>query len=137
MNRLNILALVSFCILCTNAFSQNATITIKNKSERNVFVKLMQGPEKKAVLYKTDSVAAKGEVVINIQETGFYFTKLRAIQYDKKDPNKNDTIYSKDRPFQVIADKKRRQYSNITIEFKVKEVKNSGSVSITRKEFDH
>ncbi len=117
-----------------NVFSQNATITIKNKSERHINVKLMHGNERKCTLLKTDSVGPKNSLVLNVFETGFYFTKLQAIQYDKKNPEKNDTIYSKDRPMQLISDKK-RGHSNVTIEFKIKEAKTDNSVSITRKEF--
>jgi hypothetical protein len=118
------------------ALAQNATITIKNKSDRQVNVKLMHGTEKKALLYKTDSIAPKGTIVLNVFETGLYFTKLRAILYDKKNPEKNDTIYSKDRPIELISDKK-RGYSNLTIEFKTKESKTGTSVSINRKEYEH
>ncbi len=123
-------------IFSKEMLSQNATITIKNKSDRCLSVKLMHGPEKKAVLYKADSVGPKSTIVFDVNETGLYFTKLRAILYDKKKPENNDTLYSKDRPIQVISEKK-RGYSNVTIEFKVKESTNEGSVAITRKEYDH
>ncbi len=51
----------------------------------------------------------------------------------------NDTIYSKERPFQVISDK-RRGFSNITMEYKVKETKKpepGGPIPISRKEYDN
>jgi hypothetical protein len=96
----------------------------------------MQGPERKAVLFKTDSIAPKGTLVIDVFETGLYFTKLQAILYDKKNPEKNDTMYSKDRPMQLVSDKK-RGHTNVTIEFKVKESKSDNSISITRKEYDN
>lgn len=136
MNHINLLTFILCNLFCSGIFAQNATITIKNKSDRNVNLKLMHGPERKAVLYKTDSIAPKGTIVLDVFETGLYFTKLQAILYDKKDPAKNDTIYSKDRPIQLISDKK-RGYSNFTIEFKVKESKNENSISITRKEYDN
>jgi len=98
-------------------------------------MKIMKGPEKKATLYKIDSIAPKGTVVFDITETGLYFTKTRAILYDKKDPEKNDTLYSQDRPIQIISDKK-RGYSNMTIVYKVKESKTESSISITRKDYD-
>jgi hypothetical protein len=135
MKRFTLITLVIFSFLNKSLFSQNATMTIKNKSERQINVKLMQGPERKAVLYKTDSIAPKSTLVLDVYETGLYFTKLRAILYDKKNPSKNDTIYSKNRPIQLISDKK-RGHSNVTIEFTIKESKNE-SVSITRKEFDN
>lgn len=136
MKQLKSLILLTALLFCGQVFSQNATITIKNKSERSINVKLMKGNERKSELYKTDSVAPKSSLVLNVYETGFYYTKLRAIQYDKKKPENNDTIYSKDRPIQIISDKK-RGHSNVTIEFKVKESKENGSVSITKKEFNN
>lgn len=136
MKRLKSLTLLSGLLFCGHIFSQNATITIKNKSERNINVKLMKGNDRKSEIYKIDSVAPKSSLVLNVYETGFYFTKLRAIQYDKKFPEKNDTIYSKDRPIQIISDKK-RGHSNITIEFKVKESKENSSISISKKEFNN
>ena len=136
MKQLKALTLLSGLLFCGQIFSQNATITIKNKSERNINVKLMKGNERKSEVYKIDSVAPKSSLVLNVYETGFYYTKLRAIQYDKKKPENNDTIYSKDRPMQMISDKK-RGHSNVTIEFKIKESKENGSVSITKKEFNN
>ena len=136
MKQLKSFTLLSGLFFCGQIFSQNATITIKNKSERNINVKLMKGNERKSEVYKIDSVAPKSSIVLNVYETGFYYTKLRAIQYDKKKPENNDTIYSKDRPIQIISDKK-RGHSNVTIEFKIKESKENGSVSITKKEFNN
>ena len=136
MKQLKSLVLLSGLLFGGQVFSQNATITIKNKSERNINVKLMKGNERKSEVYKIDSVAPKSSLVLNVHETGFYYTKLRAIQYDKKKPENNDTVYSKDRPIQVISEKK-RGYSNITIEFKVKETKENSSISITKKEFNN
>jgi len=133
-NKLLLFALAGF--FCKIMNSQNATITIKNKSDRHLNVKLMQGNERKNILYKIDSIAPKGTIVFNVMETGFYFTKTRAILYDKKDVEKHDTIYSKDRPMQLVSDKK-KGHSNVTIEYKIKESKENNSVSITRKEFDH
>lgn len=123
-------------LFCKMMSSQNATITIKNKSDRQLNVKLMHGNDRKNVLHKTDSIAPKGTIVFDVFETGFYFTKTRAILYDKKDAAKNDTIYSKDRPMQLISDN-RRGHSNVTIEYKIKESKENSSVSINRKEFDN
>ena len=136
MTHFKFISLLVSILFCKTIFSQNATITIKNKSDRNINVRLMKGLEKKSVLYKTDSVAPKSTLVLNVYETGFYYTKLRAIQYDKKSPENSDTIYSKDRPIQIISDKK-RGHSNVTIEFKVKESKENNSITITRKEFDN
>lgn len=123
------------CAFCNIITAQNATITIKNKSERHLTVKLMHGSDRKNVLYKTDSIAPKETIVFDVFETGFYFTKTRAILYDNKDAAKNDTIYSKDRPLQLVSDKK-RGHSNVTIEYKIKETKKNSSTSINRIEFE-
>lgn len=124
-------------LFCKAMIAQNATITIKNKSDRFMNVKLMQGNDRKNSVFKIDSLAPKGTIVFDVYETGFYFTKTRAILYDKKDATKNDTIYSKDRPLQLVSDKRRGRHSNVTIEFKVKESKDAGTVTINRKEFDN
>ena len=129
-----IILLVTFSI---PLFSQQASLTIVNKSNRSLSVKIMKGIGKKATLYKTDKVPPKGTQVIYFSETGRYFTKTQAVLLDKDTLN-NDTIFSKDNPFEVISDPK-RGYSNITMTFRVKESKKpvlEGSATITRKEFD-
>jgi hypothetical protein len=118
-------------------FSQQASLTIVNKSNRSLSVKIMKGIGKKATLYKTDKVSPKGTQVIYFSETGRYFTKTQAVLLEK-DTLDNDTLYSKDNPFEVISDPK-RGYSNITMTFKVKESKKpvlEGSAAITRKEYN-
>lgn len=118
-------------------FSQQASLTIINKSNRSLSVKTMKGIGKKATLYKTDPVSPKGTIVIYFSETGRYFTKTQAVLLEK-DTLYNDTLYSKDNPFEVISDPK-RGYSNITMTFRVKESKKpvlEGSATITRKEYD-
>lgn len=75
MKKNNILIIVLCLIFCKNLQSQNATITVKNKSDRYMYKKVMKGPEKKAILYKTDSIAPKGTVVFDIAETGLYLQK--------------------------------------------------------------
>ncbi len=117
-------------------FSQDhATMTIKNQSERYLTVKLMKGNDRKYEHMKTDSVMPKGAQVFYMTETGQYFTKCQAVLINKKDPSKNDTIYSKDKPFLIRADAK-RGYTNIIYEFTVEEnKKSSGATSITSKEY--
>lgn len=120
-----------------SAFSQQASLTVVNKSNRMLTFKVMKGNERKNVLFKTDSVAPKSTQVVYFSETGFYFTKCQAVFYSKEDPKMNDTLYSKERPFQVISDPK-RGYSNITMKYVVKESKKSepdNAVPITRKEY--
>lgn len=129
-----IILLITFSI---PLFAQQASLTIVNKSNRSLSVKIMKGIGKKATLYKTDKVSPKGTQVIYFSETGRYFTKNQAVLLEK-DTLDNDTIYSKDNPFEVISDPK-RGYSNITMTFRVKESKKpvlEGSAAITRKEYN-
>jgi hypothetical protein len=126
-------------LLSLQSFSQQASLTVVNKSNRYLTFKIMKGPEKKAVLFKTDSVAPKATQVVYFTETGFYFTKCQAVLQSKEDPKMNDTLFSKERPFQVISDAK-RGYSNITMKYTVKESKKSepdNAVPITRKEYNN
>ncbi|MBK8369534.1 MAG: hypothetical protein IPL10_19710 [Bacteroidetes bacterium] len=124
-------------IFSMKSFAQQASLTIENKSNRMLTVKVMKGNERKNVLFKTDSVAPKSKQVVYFTETGFYFTKCQAVLYSKEDPKMNDTLFSKERPFQVISDPK-RGYSNITMKYVIKESKKSepdNAVPITRKEY--
>ena len=133
----NLTLLIAFMIAnAVQSFSQQASLTIINKSDRNLTVKIMKGPEKKATLYKTDEIPPKGEQIIYFDETGRYFTKCQAVLINKDTLIGNDTIFSKEKPFEVIADK-RRGYSNITMKYTVKESKKPSpdAISITSKEF--
>ena len=118
-------------------FSQQASLTIVNKSDRYLTVKIMKDSERKSTFYKSDNVAPKAEQIIYFSESGRYFTKTQAILLPK-DTTKRDTLYSKGNPFEVISDS-RRGYSNITMKFTVKESKKpqlDGVMPITRKEYD-
>lgn len=137
MKKNSLFLAIFMIIISLQSFSQQASLTIINKSNRQLKVKVMKGPEKKAVHYITDSLAPKATKIIYFTETGFYFTKSQAILISKDDPKMNDTIYSKDKPFQVISDK-RRGYSNLTMKYTIKETKKSEAddvVPITRKEY--
>lgn len=123
--------------MSTQLISQQATLTIKNSSERYLKIRVMKGPEKKATLFAYDSIPPKAAQVVAITETGMYFTKTQAVLIHKKDPAKNDTLYSKDRPFLVKADSK-RGYDNIIYEYTIEEKKKTqSSMAITRKEYDN
>lgn len=121
--------------ISTQSFSQHASLTIKNSSDRILKIRVMKGPEKKATLFAYDSIPAKAAQLVKITETGMYFTKTMAILINKKDATKNDTVYSKDRPFLVKADAK-RGYDQIIYEYTIEETKKTqSSASITKKEY--
>lgn len=130
--------IVNFLIvLSMQAFSQQASLTVVNKSNRQLTFKVMKGNERKSVLFTTDSVMPKATKVVYFTETGFYYTKCQAVLLSKEDPKMNDTLFSKERPFQVLSDA-RKGYSNITMKYVVKESKKSepdNAVPITRKEY--
>jgi hypothetical protein len=137
MKKNNVYLGILISMFSMQAFSQQASLTIENKSNRMLTFKVMKGNERKNVFFKTDSVAPKSKQVVYFTETGFYFTKCQAVLHSKEDPKMNDTLFSKERPFQVISDAK-RGYSNITMKYVIKESKKSepdNAVPITRKEY--
>ncbi len=137
MKRNNLYLILFAIAMSTPLFSQHASLTIKNTSDRILKIRVMKGPEKKATLFATDSIMPKGAQVVAITETGMYFTKTMAILINKKDATKNDTVYSKDRPFLVKADSK-RGYDQIIYEYTIEETKKTqSSAAITRKEYDN
>ncbi len=129
------LFLLFVIFVSSRSFSQHASLTIKNSSDRILKIRVMKGPEKKATLFANDSILPKAAQVVAITETGMYFTKTMAIMINKKDASKNDTVYSKDRPFLVKADAK-RGYDQIIYEYTIEETKKTqGAAAITRKEY--
>jgi hypothetical protein len=133
-NTILIIGILVFITLENQA--QQASLTIINKSNRQMTTKVMKGKVKTATLLDSISISPKEQKVIYFSETGKYFTKTQAILVDKDSAN-NDTLYSKSNPFEVIADNK-RGYSNITIKFTVKESKKpiiEGVIPISRKEY--
>jgi len=83
-------------------------------------------------------VGPKSSQIIYFDESDLYFTKTQAVLINKDDSSLNDTLDSKGNPFQVISDK-RRGFSNIIIEFKVKESRKPDkyAMPITRKEYEN
>jgi hypothetical protein len=137
MKRIGSLLLIFLLTASLQTFSQQASLTIINKSNRHLTVKIMKGSEKKFTFYQSDHVDPNGKQTIFFTEPGRYFTKNQAILV-MKDTLMRDTLYSKGNPFIVIADKK-RGYSNITMKYTVKESKKpvqDGVIAITRKEYE-
>ncbi len=127
-----------FISMVTTAISQQASLTIFNKSNRHMTTKVMKGTERKSTLHHVVSVSPKGKQIVYFSETGRYFTKTQAVLISNDTLVKSDTLFSKGHPFEVISDN--RGYSNITMKFKVKESKkpiSTGAFPITRKEYEH
>lgn len=133
-----ILSSLLVVVLSLCGFSQQASLTIINKSDRVMTTKVIKGTEKNSVLHKTVTIPPKGKEIVYFSMTGRYFTKTMAVLISNDTLTLNDTLYSKGTPFEVIADSK-RGYSNITMKFIVKESRKpilDGSFPITRKEYD-
>ncbi len=121
----SILLLISLSI-----FAQQANLTIENNSIRSMTVKIMQGSGKGS-LFNTVIIGANGKKTVYFSETGYYFTKTKAVLRDR------DPIYQKGKPFKVVNDE--TGYSEMTLTFTIKESavpQVTGGQQITKTEFD-
>jgi hypothetical protein len=137
MKHIFFIFILAIGISCQYSYSQQATLTLVNKSDREMTTKVLKGTDRKAELYQQVVVPPKGKKIVYFNATGRYFTKTMAILYAKDTLTQNDTIYNKSQYFEVIAD--RRGYSNLTMKFKVKKSKKpvvSGVIAISRKEYE-
>jgi hypothetical protein len=137
MKRILLIFIISISIACQYAYSQQATLTLVNKSDREMTTKVLKGTDRSAELYQQVVIPPKGKKIVYFNATGRYFTKTMAILYAKDTLTQNDTIYNKSQYFDVISD--HRGYSNMTMKFKVKESKKpivSGVIAISRKEYE-
>jgi hypothetical protein len=128
--KLRILFFAFMLMICTNVASQ-ATLTIKNNSERSMTVKVMVANGPKGVLHETLLIEKYGTETISFSETGKYFTKSKAILSGR------EPVYRKGKVFKVINDE--TGHSVMTLTFTIVESKMpaaSGGVSISKKEFE-
>lgn len=108
-----------------------ARLTIENNSQRSMTVKVMEGYSGNGVLHETVSISPYGNKTIYFSESGYYFTKTKAVLRDK------EPIYQKGQPFQVTND--RTGYSVLTLTFTIKEStvpQVMGGKQITKAEFE-
>lgn len=111
--------------------SAQARLTIENKSQRFMTVKIMKGDTIHNSLHKMVTISANKSSTVYFSQTGYYFTKTKA-ELDKKEP-----VYQKGEPFEVVNDS--RGYSVMTITFTIKETEVPevlGGKRITKTEFD-
>jgi hypothetical protein len=122
-----LLAILSMCGLSVQA---QARLTIKNNSQRQMTVKVMQGYGK-GTLHETVVIKAYGEVTVRFYSSGTYFTKTKAVLAGK------EPIYQKGKSFQVTNDE--TGYSVLTITYSIKESavpQVLGGTQISKTEFD-
>ena len=113
-----------------------AELLLINKSKRYMYVKIIKGAGRKTSLHAEATLPPKTKHIFSFTETGKYFVKTMAV-LKPGNGNSNDTIYSKSKPFQVVADP-RRGYSRLKMKYTVKESKRSrpsGSIPISRSEY--
>ena len=107
-----------------------ATLTIENNSKRNMTIKIMKGNNSSSDLFETITINPFQSRTINFYDSGYYFTKSKAILSGK------DPVYQKGQPFFVTNDE--TGHSVMTISFLIKEsnVPQISGKQISKSEFD-
>ena len=120
----------AFLLLVSFAGNAQARLTIENNSMRQMTVKVMKGSSGKGTLHESVNISAYGSETVYFTETGYYFTKSKAIL------NGKDPVYKKGKSFKVVnsAD----GYSVLRLTFTIKEsaVPASTGQTISKNEFD-
>jgi hypothetical protein len=118
-------------LFSVSSFSQQASLTIVNNSQRSMSVKVMRGSSGKGQLHEKVTIYANSSETIYFSQSGNYFTKTKATI------NGRDPICRKGKPFKVTSDE--TGYSVLTLTFTIKESKVPqvmGGVQISQKEFE-
>jgi hypothetical protein len=118
-------------LLTSFASIAQASLTIENNSMRSMTVKVMKGYNGKGTLHKTVVIRAYSSETVYFANSGYYFTKTKAV-LEGKDP-----VYRKGQPFSVTNDD--TGYSVMTLSFSIKESavpQATGGKAISKTEFD-
>lgn len=121
----------TFLSIFANDLRAQARLTIENNSMRTMTVKVMQGYSGKGTLHETITIAAYSNETVYFSNSGYYFTKTRAVLKGK------DPVYRKGHPFEVTNNSS--GYSVMTLTFSIKESsvpQATGGKSISKSEFD-
>lgn len=120
----------AFLFFACFAGNGQARLTIENNSMRQMTVKVMKGSSGKGTLHESVNISAYGSETIYFTETGYYFTKSKAIL------NGKDPVYKKGKSFKVINGSE--GYSVLRLTFTIKEsaVPASTGQTISKSEFD-
>jgi len=115
------------------AYLHPAELRIKNTSQRHLTVKIMkQTSGNKGKKYTTVNISKKSNKTININETGNYYLKTKAVISGK------DPVYKKGDPFKVYVGGD--GYSVLTITFSIQESSLPNPMSgkqISKSDFDN
>jgi hypothetical protein len=123
--------LLTIIVVITSYISiAQASLTIENNSKRTMTIKIMKGNNSVNDLYETIVINAYQEQTVTFYESGYYFTKSKAIL------NGKNPIYQKGQPFYVTNDAS--GYSVLTLTFSIKEsnVPQISGKQISKAEFD-
>ena len=118
-------------LLVTFAVNAQASLTIENNSMRSMTVKVMKGYSGKGTIHEIVTVSAYGSETVYFSESGYYFTKTKAVLKGK------DPVYRKGQPFEVTNNSS--GYSVMTLTFSITEStipQATGGKSISKTEFD-
>lgn len=122
---------VLFLIISFATLAQQASLTIENRSIRSMTVKVMKGYSGKGSIHSTVTISANSEETVYFSETGYYFTKTKAVL------NGRNPVYQKGKAFKVVNDD--TGYSVMTLTFSIKESavpQVTGGQQISKSEFD-
>lgn len=115
-----------------SVFSQQAQLTIDNRTKASLYVKIMEGLSRKAQVLERCEVEPKSKKVIAIPRTGVYFLKVQLVF---SQGGNSDTLYLQSRNMQFISDPK-KGYSQYEYKLKMTKRKSQASSSfISREDF--
>jgi hypothetical protein len=126
-----ILIIIITLTLQSKTVGAQARLTIENQSMRTMTIKVMKGYGDGGSLHKTVNISAHGSETIYFSESGYYYTKTKAV-YVGKEP-----VYQKGEAFQVTND--RTGYTIMTLTFSITETATpqiTGGEEISKQEFD-
>jgi hypothetical protein len=120
----NLLLTLSLFI-CSNAFAQQASLEIRNNSERTLFVKIMH---RDGGLYSKMTIPPYSTDVEYFTNTGYYYLKTKASKKGLR------TVFKKGEAFRVYNGSD--GYSVLTITFSISGGVSSGGREISESEFN-
>lgn len=129
--KLKLTLLTVFIMLAHFAILAQARLTIENNSMRSMTVKVMKGYSGKGTVHETVFIDAYGSETVYFSESGYYFTKTKAVLQGK------NPVYRKGQPFEVTNNSS--GYSVLTLKFSIKESsvpQATGGKQISKTEFD-
>ena len=112
----------------SQAQSHNASITIRNRSEYALTVKVLKTGGRG--LYRTIYISPKSSSVVSFSRSDSFFTKTKAV----KDGILGETLYRKGGTFTVQCDSER--YTEGTLEFYVSSGTGGSGQGISKSEFE-